>query len=272
MRPCACGGREELRALIFPRSALFFLFDYDGTLVPLARTPQEAVPPPGLLETLRALLSLPGVEAAVVSGRGMDDLLSLLPVRGLYLVGLHGLVFSFPEGGVKVKEGIGEETRGAVARLAAAAAPFFPATAGFLMEDKGYTLALHYRLASPLRAAAAFRRAWPHLRPLLRACRFSVFVGKKVWEFRPAGTNKGEAVLFLLSRHPGYYPVYFGDDLTDEDAFRALAGRGCGVLVGPPRRTAARFRLGSPEEVLGFLRDFVAARARAGVKIEPGGG
>ena len=79
-------------------------------------------------------------------------------------------------------------------------------------------------------------------------------------EIRPVGRDKGTAVATLLDENPGARACYLGDDLTDEDAFEAIRGRGAGILVGPGRRpTAAAARIDAPGELLSFLERWLAA-------------
>ena len=142
-----------------------------------------------------------------------------------------------------------------------------PAGAGFEVEDKRLSLALHYRNAEPAAAAALCARFEEFVRtdaPHLRAAH-----NKMVVEALPAAASKGEA-LRALGREAGaaFVPVYFGDDRTDEDAFAELLSRGVGVLVGDARPSLARWRVDSPAAVARILtalatrsREFLTALA-----------
>ena len=123
-----------------------------------------------------------------------------------------------------------------------------PAGAGFEVEDKRLSVALHYRNAERAAAAALCARFEEFVRagaPHLRAAH-----NKMVVEALPAAASKGVA-LRALGREAGaaFVPVYFGDDRTDEDAFAELVSRGVGVLVGEARPSLAHFRVDSPADV-----------------------
>lgn len=266
---------EELlaRAAAAPRG--YLLLDYDGTLVPVAARPELARPGPELAGLLARLTRMPGWRVAVVSGRTVEDLRRLLPVAGLYLVGVHGAELAAPGGSVArtCDPSFGEGLR----RLAVAAAALARPEEGFVLEDKGVALALHYRLAAPARAAEVGRRFADLARVHLPAGGWRLLAGKKVLEVRPAGVDKGRAVAVLLDEHPGALALYFGDDATDEDAFRAVSRRGgIGVLVSPVARpTAAGHRLDGPARVREFLARLLARRAGTGggpAPSEPGPG
>jgi trehalose 6-phosphate phosphatase len=218
---------------------LFLFLDYDGTLVPIAARPAQAVPPPELLQLLQKLVGQDDLRVAVVSGRDLQDLESLLPVPGLYLAACHGAVIKTP--GATPYTLIRGADRQQLEHLARAAQNLIAGRRGFLVEPKAFSLAFHYRLADPTETAPVLREFLAMRQHHCPAPDWETIPGHKVLEVRPAGVNKGAAVLHLLNHWPGAFPVYIGDDRTDEDAFRALAGRGRTILVADhPRPTAAQ--------------------------------
>jgi trehalose-phosphatase len=239
------------------RLALFL--DYDGTLTPIVERPEDAV----LAEETRAVLRrLAGRHAvAVVSGRDLEDVRARVAVEGITYAGCHGFEIAGPRGN-------------RVHAAAAAAAPQLAAAAdqvardthelpGVQLERKRFTLAVHYRRAREADVPAvrdALARAQAR-HPALR-----VTSGKKVLELQPdVDWDKGRAVLWLIETLglEDALPVYIGDDVTDEDAFRALAGRGVGIAVqDAPRPTAARYSLPGPEAVRELLSGLAAAPLR----------
>jgi trehalose 6-phosphate phosphatase len=257
---------QELAAVICRAGRLFLFCDYDGTLVPIAPTPAEARPDPGLPDLLVRLAALPRVRVAVVSGRDLADLESMLPVPGLYLAGCHGTELRRPGGEI---EAPARDAGPALAETARRMSPLLAGRRGFWLEQKKYSLALHYRLADPGQVPEvlqAFRAAGGEA---ARRHGLVFAAGKKVLELRPRDVHKGTAVLRLLEDFPGALPVYLGDDVTDEDAFTALAQWNAGapadravtVLVSSrPRPSAARYRLPDPSAIRTFLAACFNAR------------
>jgi trehalose 6-phosphate phosphatase len=231
---------------------LVLLLDFDGTLAPLVARPEMAEMPRRTRHALDALMALPGVEVAVVSGRGLVDVRERAAIPGIAYAGNHGMEI----------EGAGlhrihPEAAASRPELEEAARRIADATAsidGTFVEDKGLTLSIHYRQAADREAEV--RDAVHGVadgRPGLK-----VTEGKMVLEVRPrVEWDKGRAVLFLLDqmRPPEGAPVlYLGDDRTDEDAFRALEGwspSAEGVLIADPlpAESAARSFLRDPVEV-----------------------
>ncbi|HEX8643111.1 MAG TPA: trehalose-phosphatase [Allosphingosinicella sp.] len=226
-------------------AALFL--DFDGTLVELAEAPDAIEVPgelPGLLRRLAARL---GGRLALVSGRSLADLDRHVPCGGVAMAGSHGLELRLADGALRPlarPPGL-DAARDEIARFAAA-------HAGLLVEEKPASVALHFRQA-PERGeevSALMER-------LASQAGFVVQHGKMVAELRPPGADKGDALRALM-REPafaGARPLFMGDDLTDEHAFEAAAAlSGAGVLVGPARATAARYRLAGVADVAAWLR------------------
>jgi trehalose-phosphatase len=229
---------------------VFLCLDYDGTLVPIAPRPSQAIFDDEGRRLLRALARR--VPTAIVSGRARTTLRALVGVPALVYVGNHGLEISGPHlrHDTVVPRGWRRDLDRLLALIEADAPP------GAVVERKGVTASVHYRLVG-----ASHRRRWlPALRARLRSDvvrgGLRVVRGKAVVELRPpVDWDKGTAVRWLLScpALAGRTPVYVGDDATDEDAFRAVRTNGIGVLVGRPRRSAARYRLPGPADVRGLL-------------------
>lgn len=221
------------------RPALFL--DFDGTLVALADRP-EAI---SVSVQLPALLSRLAVRyagrVAIVTGRALADLDSHLRVPRVALCGSHGI--ERPGEALPVPPAFAE-VRSAFARLARR-------DEGLIVEEKPAGVALHYRLAPAWEAEAiALAEA------LSARTGLAVQRGKMVVELRPSGAGKGDALRALLAEpaFAGARPVFVGDDLTDEDGFRAAAALGgFGVLVGRPRETDARYRLEDVDAVHAWL-------------------
>jgi trehalose 6-phosphate phosphatase len=224
--------------------ALFL--DFDGTLVELAETP-DAIRVSGELPRLLARLHrhLHG-RLAIVSGRAIADLDRHLSCGGLAVSGSHGLELRLSDGSLvplAAPRGL-DHARERISQFARAAP-------GLLVEDKPFSIALHYRRVPDREAQVG-----DFMNGLAAATGLVVQQGKMVTELRPAGADKGDAVRAFMAEPPfaGARPVFVGDDLTDEDAFRAAAELGGGgVLVGPARSSAATWRLDDVAAVAGWL-------------------
>jgi trehalose 6-phosphate phosphatase len=231
-------------------AALFL--DFDGTLVELAETP-DAIRVPGALRPLLERLSrrLEG-RLAIVSGRAVADLDLYVGVPDLIVAGSHGLELRRADGSRSAPPAV--ESLG-MARDAVAG--FAADRAGLLVEDKPAGIALHYRRAPDRESEVAAFMADLGARTGL-----AVQTGKMVAELRPPGPSKGDALIALMAEPPfaGAHPVMVGDDVTDENAFEAAAKLGgAGILVGPPRETAAAWRLDDVAAVGRWLREAASA-------------
>lgn len=239
-------------------SRLFLCLDYDGTLAPITTRPEDSRPSTQLLKLLTGLIKCPNVTVAIVSGRSLADLRTLLPLPGLVYVGTHGCEVGTADGETRVLVPGGVVSL-AIARLRQDFAPTLVDTPGLFLEDKRYALALHYRLAQPQDTWAidAFLAAVREYQR--KGITLEVIHGKKVIEVRPVGSSKGKAVQFLLAgEHANTLPVYIGDDITDEEAFTALGERGLTIVVAdPPRMSAAHYYLLDTSEVLRFLSTLI---------------
>jgi len=250
--PSALESREAILAEARGRRFAIFL-DYDGTLTPIVETPDRALLSP---ETRRLIAELASsCPVSVVSGRDLPDIRRLVGIESLIYAGSHGFDISGP-GGLRVEhEAAGAflpDLDGAEGELRAA----LRGVRGCLVERKRFSIAIHYRLVAeeeiprveqPVNEAAA---GHPGLRKIY---------GKKVFELQPdLEWNKGEAILFLLQElrldEKAFLPLFIGDDVTDEDAFRVLRGRGIAIVVRERSfPTEARYTLRSPDEVRDFL-------------------
>ncbi|HEU4585388.1 MAG TPA: trehalose-phosphatase [Gemmatimonadaceae bacterium] len=262
---------------------LAVLLDVDGTLAPIAPRPEEAAVPTETRKVVAALAALPDVRVALVSGRAAADARRMVGVANVWVIGNHGFEVVSPDGG-ELPEPELEPWRSAIARAARTIAPLVAPVPGVLLEDKGWTLSIHYRLADPKVVPRLVESVERVAEPLgLRVMR-----GKMVVEVRPdVRVDKGTAVLRLatqlgaLARRgddvDGGDPdaaaddasgsaVFVGDDRTDEDAFRALRSRSARVVTvrvthGEEMATAAEFSVEDPAAVRSFL-EWLLERSR----------
>jgi trehalose 6-phosphate phosphatase len=219
------------------RWALFL--DVDGTLLELADTPDAVRVPSSLVHLLGVLDRALAGAVALVSGRTLDDLDRLFQPLRLAAAGVHGAERRRGDGGVDrvpVDAAALDAVRQAFRRFAAL-------HAGTLVEDKGFGVTLHYRLAPALAdEARRLGREWA----AKIGDDFQLLEGKMVVELRARAATKGTALRQFLAAPPfaGRRPVYIGDDVTDEDAFAVVNELGgISVQVGDRQPTGARFRL-----------------------------
>ncbi|TDU28283.1 trehalose 6-phosphatase [Panacagrimonas perspica] len=246
-------GHEQRELPVPPlltRDQALFL-DVDGCLIELAPTPTEVVVPPWLAGLLTDLGEALDQAVAVISGRSLDVVDSLLAPWHAAGAGVHGAELRLPG-----SHRIDAAPRGA-ARIVERLRRQFIDVPGVLIEDKGAAVAIHFarcpeREAECEAALADAMRAVPGMR---------MQAGRLVREALPATADKGSALRTLMEHPPfaGRVPVFAGDDRTDEAAFaEAEKQRGFGVKVGAGS-TAALYRLGTPNQVLLWLQASLAS-------------
>jgi trehalose 6-phosphate phosphatase len=215
-----------------------FFLDVDGTLLEIADTPSAVRVDMELLELIGRLSRVSGGALALISGRSISDLEELLGARRIPLAGQHGLERRDAAGRLWIHAA----PPAAKCSFKEALAPVLARHPGLLLEDKGLTLALHYRLAPHLAAYA--HRLMARLMGEAGGG-LELQKGKRVIEIKPAGIDKGTAVAEYLAESPfrGRHPVFIGDDLNDEHGF-AEVNRvgGISIKVGPGA-SCARYRL-----------------------------
>ncbi len=229
--------------------------DYDGTLTPIVNDPAAALIPEETRATLERLARVCPV--AIVSGRDLADVRQLVGIDGLVYSGSHGYDVDAPEelGG---SQRLGDEYLAALGEAEQALRGEIESIPGAVVERKRVAIAVHYRNVADEAAERQVDEAVSRVAPRFPTLRRTG--GKKVYELRPGmDWHKGRVVLTLLERMRAHgagrgVPVYIGDDVTDEDAFRALAGEGVSIYVGRPgQQTAARHVLPDPSAVCEFL-------------------
>jgi trehalose-phosphatase len=252
---------DLVRRLGDPRRWVFVI-DYDGTLAPIVDHPEAAVPAPGAVEAITELARV--CDVALLSGRALDDLVARLGEipSGVLLVGGHGNEARRPDGTREALTDL-EAARGTLDELEATLTARLDEGAGWQVERKPTSLAVHHRRVAEPAAAAEL----PHVRTLLEAATgsgpgFDVLEGKAVVELKVRGVDKGVALRWIVDQAStagdgrDAAPLVLGDDTTDEDAFAvALEHGGEAIRVAEaPTRTSARYRLRDPARVVTLLR------------------
>jgi trehalose 6-phosphate phosphatase len=237
-------GLPAPKPLRLGETALFL--DLDGTLAPIAARPQDVRPDPRRTSLLERLAQRLDGRLAVVSGRTLADVDRILEGCVTSVAAVHGLEVRGPDGVVTARP-----PHPALPHAAEAFRAFASRDSGLIVEEKGLSVALHFRLAG---ACAEAARACA--RRLAAETGLTLQDGDMVEELRTPGPTKGDSVRAFMGEAPfhGAEPVFVGDDATDEDGFRAAqAAKGLGVAVGAPRPTAARFRLADVDAALAWL-------------------
>ena len=207
------------------------LLDIDGTLLDLAPTPREVWVPPGLAKTLNRLYKRTNGALALVSGRSLNDIDLIFAPEQFPGVGGHGAEMRVSADSESVATHAPPMDKELKRRLAAIA----KLSPGILLEDKGYSLALHYRLAP--HAERAIYEAVSLIRADLPNAPIEVLPGKCVCEIKHSGFTKASGVRELMTHEPfrGRRPVFIGDDVTDETVFAIMPDLG-GLAFSVGRR------------------------------------
>jgi len=229
----------DLREHAERADGLVLALDFDGTLAPIVDGPDAASIDSTTRSLLAGLAAAPATTVAVVSGRSLRDLRERVGVDGITYFGNHGLEYDDGEG-----RSVTPAARDAQPTLERAVATLRERLAdvpGCRVENKRLTATVHYR-QTPAEQVSTVEETVETVADATDALRLTR--GKAILEIRPdIPAGKDRAIEFLREKHPGAVPLFVGDDVTDEDAFRAVAGDGFGVLVGDRSDTAATVRV-----------------------------
>lgn len=246
------------------------LLDVDGTLAPIAPRPEYASVPRDTRQALADLAAMPGVYVAVISGRGADDARRLVDVPGVWIIGNHGIEVAAPGEPPIARDAVAGYA-GAIAEAAARAASIADSLTGVLVENKRWTLSVHYRLAHPSVVPSLSAR----IAAVAKELGLALTGGKEVLELRPpVEIDKGTAAI-LLAEELGALTssasiLCAGDDRTDEDMFRAFRSRepdAVTVWVGPESavdKTTAQFHVPDTSAMCELLESVLSLRRALG--------
>jgi trehalose 6-phosphate phosphatase len=226
--------------------------DYDGTLAPFQIDPSQAIPYPGVREILQQIDFSPLCRLVIVSGRYTKDLIPLLAMNPLPEIwGSHGLERLYPDGHYHIETISPEVLDG----FQQAENQIKDEKILHRLEEKPGCLALHWREMNDQLRQMIQDEILPQWEEIARKFGLEVKTFDGGVELRMPGKNKGDAVRQVLSEMPGQpLMAYLGDDLTDEDAFAVIHGKGLGVLVRKElRQTIADIWIKPPAELLNFL-------------------
>lgn len=231
-------------ALDLARHALFL--DLDGTLAPIVARPSDVGPDPRRTGILKGLVERMDGRVAILSGRTLAEVDHIAGAAVRPVAAVHGLDRRRPDGGLDPLP-----PHPALPRALDAFRALAQRDAGLIVEEKGLSAALHYR-----QAPDEAERVQALAEDLAAQTGLKLQPGHMVVELRTPGPDKGDSLRDFMDVAPfaGATPIFVGDDLTDEPAFRAARDcGGFGVLVGPPRNSAATHRLEDVSAVLDWL-------------------
>ena len=262
-------ARSELMRDFRRSESRLLLFDYDGTLVPFASSPELAKPTPRLLRILGSLADDPRNETALVTGRDRATLERWFHGLRVGFGAEHGICVKDWDGDWQVLKYFDLDWK---ERLLPTLETYADRVPGAFVEQKEFSLVWHYRAVDPEQGRAAARELTDHLLAFTANIDVQVLRGSKVIEIRNAGVNKGAAARHWLSKRNFDCVLAIGDDTTDEEMFAALPAATYSFHVGISR-TRARFYLRDPSEVLQLLEQlagvYADATSKSGRSPEP---
>lgn len=243
----------DARAVFLGENKPVFFFDYDGTLTPIVERPELAVMSEDMRDTLKKVAAK--FRTAIVSGRFRDVVEDFVKIDGIFYAGSHGFDIKGPQFSLIQPEA--EKTTPLIEKITKELHKKLDSIEGLLIEEKKFSVAVHYRLVDEERYLDGIREYVEKIvrdNPQLR-----LMYGKKVFEILPAiDWNKGKAIIWIMQAlglsWDEYSVIYIGDDTTDEDAFRAIRTRGAGILVSKENKpSSADFRVSSVQDIKKLL-------------------
>jgi trehalose 6-phosphate phosphatase len=239
---------------------LWLFLDYDGTLAEFAPSPDIVTPDPELITLLTRLVARPGLRLAVISGRRLSHIQNLIPIPGIWLAGTYGIELLAPSG-EQIDRLVYRSIRPALDQLKPRWEHLTASRPGFYLEDKGWSLAIHARLASDKDGKDILQEAKRQAEEMIGEAKLRLRGGHKFLELCPTDADKGRAIEYILTVDalPGSRPVFIGDDDKDEPAFKMVkAHDGFAIVVTSEERpTQADYSLDSPGAVRAWLAELL---------------
>lgn len=237
---------------------VLLLLDYDGTLTPIVETPKDAVISTETKELLQDLSRSRDCALSIISGRSLEDIKNAVGIKDIIYAGNHGLEIEGPK--IKFESRVSPKLKLAIHNVVEDMRERLSNIKGVLIEDKVLTASIHYRLVDKKDIPVLEKIISEVISPYAAHDKIKIDSGKKVYEIKPSVKwDKGKVILWLMVRQQiategkKVLPVYIGDDVTDEDAFKALKNKGLTIFVGEPSSSNAEYYLKNTEEVTKFL-------------------
>ncbi|MBI4651014.1 trehalose-phosphatase [Candidatus Desantisbacteria bacterium] len=255
---------DDIKNILRYKYLLIFC-DFDGTLTPIAKTPEKAVISKNTKELLRKLSQISDCKIVIISGREIKYLKNKIQLKNIIYSGNHGL--EIDGYGFKFKALVSKKYKNVLKIIKNSLINKFSDINGILLEDKDISLSIHYRLVNKNNIPLV--KAIINDAVLLYKKNMDIKVknGKKVFEIMPPiEWNKGKSVSQILKKqqnlfkNKNVYPIYFGDDTTDEDAFEILRNKGITIFVGKTKLSKAKYYLKDTKEVVKVLKCILEIR------------
>jgi trehalose-phosphatase len=239
---------------------IFLFLDYDGTLTPIVATSDKAILSKETKGVLKKLSTSRKYKSAIISGRSLKDIKNMVSLRDIIYIGNHGLEIEGPK--IKFESPVSPRIKSVIKYIKEELSRRLSMIKGTFVEDKDLSLSIHYRLAKE-KDILLIKKIFDEVTHFFSVRgKIKISLGKKVFEVKPPlEWDKGKVVLWLLARqefilkNKEIFPVYMGDDITDEDAFKVLRNKGLTIFVGRPKKSYAEYFLKDTKEVIRFLKN-----------------
>jgi trehalose 6-phosphate phosphatase len=248
----------QIKKNILKSKSIVLFLDYDGTLVDFKEKPTDVTTPIQIKKILQQIIKNPKITVIIVTGRSLNDIKKLLTIKGLSFLALHGLHFKIGNQSSFCCTQT-DELRLLIKKIKKEMQQKMQDEKGAFLEDKELTIVLHYRLLPTKKIQTIREKFNETIQVIDHKKRLEIINGEKILEARPKGWNKGKAIEMFLKKYKkekNILPIYIGDDITDEDAFRFLGTKGISIHVvnTSKRKTTANYWVKNTEEVLFFLQ------------------
>ena len=243
---------ESIERRCMRKGSVLLLFDFDGTLSPIVAHPDMAKLLPGWRERLKNLKKNSKITLGIVTGRSIKSIRKRIAIPGVIIASDHGCeVWRGTRLGVRYA---GENCR-YLKELAREAKEEFGVISGIVIEEKKYSMAIHYRMVDSRIKTSVKKRAEKLTEEYCDLYGWEKMHGKQLIEIRlPDSWHKGDAVKWIQKNYaPKAISVYVGDDTTDEDAFKAIGRNGITIRVGRKKSSAAAYYVDSVEDMATWL-------------------
>jgi trehalose 6-phosphate phosphatase len=249
-------GPEEAKIRLLRAERIWLFLDYDGTLADFAKTPDDVEPSEEVIAILTKIKQDPKYRLGIISGRRLEHVQRLVPVKGILLAGTYGVELLTSEGKLVHRLEF-DHIRPTLDALKPVWKHLSKSQDGFYLEDKGWTLAIHARFADEKQAGLVLTHARAFAEDHIDPQIFRILGGHKFLEVGPILADKGSTIEYVLKNFTweGAVPVYIGDDDKDEAAFAKInQHKGIGIVVSAQERESrAVLRLESPRIVRQWL-------------------